>query len=71
MLSLMLSQIYFLDGLEKVSTSRTDGELDACRKEIFACAHEISGSDFAPTPGYHCQYCDYRLLCPVAMPLRV
>ena len=22
------------------------------------------GSDFEPTPGYHCSYCDFRLICP-------
>lgn len=61
---------YFLDGLEKVSTTRNDLQLDACREEIMACAKEISESDFSPAPGYHCRYCDYRLLCPVAMAIK-
>ncbi|MBI2638743.1 UvrD-helicase domain-containing protein [Candidatus Peregrinibacteria bacterium] len=61
---------YFLDGLEKVSTTRNDLQLDMCREEILECAREISQSDFSPVPGYHCRYCDYRLLCPVAMPLK-
>lgn len=63
--------LYFLDGSEKVSTTRSDAQLNACREEVMACAKEISQSDFSPTPGYHCRYCDYRLLCPVAMPLTV
>ncbi len=63
--------LYFLDGLEKASTTRTDRNLDACREEILECTEDISRSDFSPTPGFHCSYCDYRLLCPVAAPLRV
>lgn len=59
--------LYFLDGLEKVSTTRTNGEIDNCREEIMNYAEEIAQSDFSPTPGFHCSYCDYRLICPAAM----
>lgn len=59
--------LYFLDGLERVSTTRTNEEIDSCREEIIKYAEEMAQSDFSPTPGFHCSYCDYRLICPAAM----
>lgn len=58
--------IYFLEETEKVSTTRTDVQLEACQDEILEWAEKISKSDFSPTPGFHCGYCDYRLICPAA-----
>ncbi|MBI2453550.1 PD-(D/E)XK nuclease family protein [Candidatus Peregrinibacteria bacterium] len=56
--------LYFLDGLEKISTTRSEEEMEICRREIAACARDLMDSDFSSTPGFHCRFCDYRLICP-------
>lgn len=57
--------LYFIDDNVKVSTSRTDEQLEACRTEILELVEEMKKSDFAPTPGFVCKFCDFRLICPV------
>ncbi|MEK7524487.1 MAG: UvrD-helicase domain-containing protein [Patescibacteria group bacterium] len=59
--------LYFLETLEKVSTTRDDQEIDLCRQEIEELSLDLARSDFSPTPGFHCGYCDFRLICPSAM----
>lgn len=61
--------LYYLENLEKVSTTRTSADLEFCRKEITKAAEELRASDFSPTPGFHCRFCDFRLICPVAAPM--
>ena len=61
--------LYLLETGEKISTERTDKSLDVCKDDILKLADEISSSDFSPTPGYVCSFCDYRLICPVAAPV--
>lgn len=56
--------LYFLEDLEKVSVTRSTEQLEKCVQEITQAAQEISESDFAPKPGFHCSYCDYRSICP-------
>lgn len=58
--------LYFLENLEKVSTTRSEKDLEACKEEILEYVEELKKTDFAPTPGFHCSFCDYRLICPVA-----
>lgn len=58
--------LYFLENLEKVSTTRSEKDLEACKEEILEYVEELKKSDFAPTPGFNCSFCDYRLICPVA-----
>lgn len=55
--------LYFIDDNVKVSTSRTDEQLEACRHEILELVEEMKKSDFAPTPGFVCKFCDFRLIC--------
>ncbi len=54
---------HFLNGGIKISTRRTKKELVLARKEIEKLAKEISQSDFEPTPGRWCDFCDYKLIC--------
>jgi len=55
--------LLFLDGLEKVSANRTQENLDHTKQEIHSIANTIAASDFAPTPGKFCDFCEFRLLC--------
>jgi len=57
--------LYFIDGNVKVSTTRTDIQLDAARDSIKKTIEAIENSDFKPTPNFLCDYCDFRQICPV------
>jgi DNA helicase-2/ATP-dependent DNA helicase PcrA len=54
---------YFFEGQEKISAKRSKEQLVKARESIAAKAAEIAGSDFSPTPGKHCDFCEFRLIC--------
>jgi DNA helicase-2/ATP-dependent DNA helicase PcrA len=54
---------YFFDNQEKVSTTRTKESFDLLKKELVEKSKEIEKSDFSPTPGKHCDFCEYRMIC--------
>ncbi|PIQ70095.1 hypothetical protein COV89_02335 [Candidatus Shapirobacteria bacterium CG11_big_fil_rev_8_21_14_0_20_40_12] len=54
---------YFFDKQEKISSFRKKEDFDRVKKELVIKAEEISKSDFSPTPGKHCDFCEYKLLC--------
>ena len=56
--------LYFLESNEKISTTRTNAELDGLKNDVESLAAAIAQSDFMPTPGYHCNYCDFKLIGP-------
>lgn len=57
--------LYFLEDGMKISTTRSNEQLLEVQNELLKISGEIALSDFYPTPGYHCSFCEYRLLCPV------
>jgi RecB family exonuclease len=54
---------YYFDTQEKLSDERSQEEIIKTREHIVEIAEKISVSDFTPTPGMHCDFCDYRLIC--------
>jgi len=57
--------LYFTESATRLSTTRTDEQLDAARADILARTARIRSGDFAATPSTKaCQYCDYARLCP-------
>jgi DNA helicase-2/ATP-dependent DNA helicase PcrA len=55
---------YFLEDGKKVSISTGYDELDSVKEDILNYIEQIRKTDFVPTPGFLCQFCDYRLICP-------
>ena len=55
---------YFLQDQEKISTTRTVEQVETARKELVSVAEKIRASSFAPTPGRHCNFCEFRPICP-------
>ncbi|MBI4164186.1 MAG: ATP-dependent helicase [Acidobacteria bacterium] len=55
---------YNLTSNEPVSTTRTTSDLKQAAEKIREVAGEIRGSNFAPTPGFACKWCDYVPICP-------
>ena len=54
---------YFFEDQSKVSATRTREQLDQMKKDVAMKSDEISRSDFRPTPGKHCDFCEFRLIC--------
>ncbi len=60
--------LYFTESATRMSTTRTDADLDAARADILARTARIRSGDFAATPSAEaCQWCDYARLCPSRM----
>ncbi|MCX6793678.1 MAG: PD-(D/E)XK nuclease family protein, partial [Candidatus Gottesmanbacteria bacterium] len=59
----VIVSFYFFEGQTKVSSTRTKEQLAAAKEEIAKRADEISRSDFHPTPGKYCDFCEFRLIC--------
>jgi superfamily I DNA/RNA helicase/RecB family exonuclease len=57
--------LYFTESATRMTTRRTDEQLDAARDEIVARARRIRSGDFAATPSSKvCYRCDYVAMCP-------
>jgi DNA helicase-2/ATP-dependent DNA helicase PcrA len=54
---------YFIDEGKKVTTTRTPVQLQELEREIKEKIGEIVASDFIPTPGFHCKFCDFKKIC--------
>ena len=59
----VIVSFYFFEDQSKISATRTKEELEQTKTDIAAIAREISTSSFLPTPGKHCDYCEFRLIC--------
>ncbi len=57
--------LYFTEAATRMSTTRTDEQLDAARDELLALAAVIRSGDFRATASARqCGWCDYRAICP-------
>ena len=57
--------LYYTEAATRMSTTRTDEELDAARDDLLARAARIRSGDFAATPSQKaCGWCDFRAMCP-------
>lgn len=59
----VIVSFYFFEDQQKVSATRTEEQLEQVKADVASKADEISRSDFRPTPGRHCDFCDFRLIC--------
>jgi RecB family exonuclease len=57
--------LYFTESATRLSTTRTNEQLDAVRDDILARVARIRTGDFAATPSARvCGWCDYGATCP-------
>jgi DNA helicase-2/ATP-dependent DNA helicase PcrA len=59
----VIVSFYFFEDQKKMSSTRTKEQLIQAKEEITKRADEISRSDFHATPGRHCDFCEFRLIC--------
>ena len=58
--------LYFVETGEKISTTRTDKQLEEKKLEAKEVMQNIRDGKFQPNPGMHCKWCDYKDICPYA-----
>jgi DNA helicase-2/ATP-dependent DNA helicase PcrA len=59
----ILVSFYFLEGQQKISGTRNKEQLEKVKQSVSDTAEQISVSSFAPKPGKHCDFCEFRLIC--------
>jgi len=57
---------YFLESGEKISTTRTDKQLESKKEEAGQIVEDIKKGEFEAKPGMQCSWCDYNEVCPFA-----
>lgn len=57
--------LYFLKHGMKLSTSRTEDDLEATKAKISNVVSRIEAKQFEPIPSKLCDYCGYRNICPI------
>ncbi|MBA3235251.1 MAG: PD-(D/E)XK nuclease family protein [Chloroflexi bacterium] len=58
--------LYFTESALRLSTTRSDEQLDAARADVLARVARIRAGEFAATPSADaCRWCDWRAMCPV------
>lgn len=60
-----LAYFYLNDG-KMMSFLGTDNELETQKEKIIKEIEQIKNSEFDPTPGWQCQYCDFKDICDSA-----
>jgi putative RecB family exonuclease len=59
--------LYYTELGQRMSTTRTDEQLDAAREELVARVRPIRAGAFHATPGAVCRRCDFTAMCPERM----
>jgi DNA helicase-2/ATP-dependent DNA helicase PcrA len=54
---------YYLANNKKVSSARTDEQLEETKQLIVDTARKITNREFPRTPAWHCRWCEYGWLC--------
>lgn len=56
---------YYINPNTKITTARSEEDYKKTKETIIETGTKIHAEEFDPTPGRLCDWCDYRLLCPV------
>ena len=56
--------LYFTESATRLSTTRSDEQLDTARDDVRMRVERMRAGDFTATPGDACRWCDYRAMCP-------
>jgi DNA helicase-2/ATP-dependent DNA helicase PcrA len=54
---------YYIEDNKPVSFLGSEKDKQKIEEKIIEVVSRIQNSDFTPTPGWPCQYCDYREIC--------
>jgi RecB family exonuclease len=59
----ILLSLYYFNGQQKITTTRTKVQLEQAKKEIFEWRKKIEESDFGCSNHFFCQSCEYSIMC--------
>lgn len=57
---------YFLESGDKISTTKSEKQLNEIKEEIKNILKQITEGNFEAKSGKHCDWCDYNNICPFA-----
>ncbi|MFC1622092.1 ATP-dependent helicase [Patescibacteria group bacterium] len=57
---------YFVESGERISTTRTEAQLEDMKKGVGEVVKKLKGGDFKAKPGMQCEWCDFSSICPFA-----
>jgi len=55
---------YYIEASKPVSFLGSEKDKEEIKNKIIKTVDKIQESEFSPTPGWVCKYCDYREICP-------
>lgn len=58
--------LYFVEDDLKLSTTRTEDQLQQKKEEVVEVIQKIKTGEFPASPGLQCSWCDYKDICPFA-----
>lgn len=58
--------LYFVEETQKVSAHKTLAQIEEQVAKTEEVVETMKSGNFIPTPGKHCEWCDYKDLCPFA-----
>jgi DNA helicase II / ATP-dependent DNA helicase PcrA len=58
--------MYYVESGQRITTTRTEKELEEKKEEVKEAVQKIKAGDFPSQPGMHCTWCDYKDICPFA-----
>lgn len=61
----LILSLHYLDEEKKLTTTRTQNQLEEAKNKILEIVSEIEKSDFACIGSSFCQNCEYKMLCSV------
>lgn len=56
--------LYFLEEGIKLTTTRSEKDLEETKAQLRQVVNEIKAGKFVHTPGMHCNWCDFKAICP-------
>ncbi len=57
---------YYVEKGEKITTTRTERDIENKKQEVTELITKIKKANFEPKSGMHCDWCEYQGICPFA-----
>ncbi len=55
---------YYLEKTERFQQKAQEKNLEQTKKGVFASLAKLSNGNYQPSPGYHCDWCPFKIICP-------
>ncbi|OGK64763.1 hypothetical protein A2313_02085 [Candidatus Roizmanbacteria bacterium RIFOXYB2_FULL_41_10] len=55
---------YYLEKTERFQTKAQEKDLTQTKKNVVASLMKLTDGNYQPSPGYHCDWCPFKIICP-------